>query len=68
MLGPAISISLTFLHFNNIACSIYRKILPYIADHFTAVQKFVPTTTIETHRFIQIERDAIAVCNDTHIQ
>ena len=30
--------------------------------------KFVPTTTIETHGFIPIERDAIVVSTGTHVQ
>ena len=39
--------------------------------HITILQygvliKFVLTTTIEIHRFIPIERDAIAVSNSTH--
>ena len=40
--------------------------------HITILQysvqiKSVPITTIETNRFIPIERDAIAVSNGTHV-
>ena len=40
--------------------------------HITILQysvliKFVPITSIETHRFLPIERDAIAVSNSTHV-
>ena len=35
--GLAISISPAFLHFNNIICAIYNRILPCNPHHYTAV-------------------------------
>ena len=48
--------------------AIYQSILLHITIlQYSVLIKLVPTTTIETHKFIQMERDAIAVSNGSHI-
>ena len=61
----------SFLHFNVACAIIYCGIVPckYNAIVLSVQMKFVPTTTIETHRFVPIENFAyvpVAMYCGTH--